>query len=202
MWDQRYSEAGFAYGTTANEFLTSVYSHIPVQGKVLCLAEGEGRNAVFLAQQGYSVTAVDQSAVGLQKSSQLAELKGVSLNTVVADLAEYEFGQQQWDGIVSIAAHVPSWLRRVVHDQVVQSLKPGGVFILEAYTERHLEMEGVGGPPAAQKDLFMALDDLKQELQGLSFLVAEEVERHMSEGKYHHGESAVVQLVAQQPVVG
>ncbi len=73
MWDQRYDEEGFAYGTAPNDFLKSEYFRIPKGGRVLCLAEGEGRNAVFLAMQGYSVTAVDQSSVGLQKAKSLAD---------------------------------------------------------------------------------------------------------------------------------
>ena len=79
---------------------------------------------------------------------------------------------------------------------MVTSLKKGGVFILEAYTERQLEMTGVGGPPPSQKDLFMSLDALQSELNDLDFRIAAEVERNMSEGKYHQGQSAVVQVVA------
>lgn len=196
MWDQRYTEEGFAYGTAPNDFLKAEYSKIPKGGKVLCLAEGEGRNAVFLAQQGYQVTAVDQSAVGLQKAQDFAAKNGVEIVTVVADLADYELGNEAWDGIVSIAAHVAPQLRKDLHAQVVTALKSGGVFILEGYTEQQIEASGFGGPPAAQKQLFMALAELKTELVGLDFVVGAEVQRHMSEGKYHQGESAVVQVVA------
>lgn len=196
MWDQRYQEEGFAYGTEPNDFLQSEYSRIPKGGKVLCLAEGEGRNAVFLAQQGYVVTAVDQSAVGLEKAQEFAAKNGVEITTVVADLADYDVAAEAWDGIVSIAAHVPAQLRKDLHKQVVKALNKGGVFILEAYTERQIETAGVGGPPASQKQLFMSLDELESELNGLDFVVGAEVERHISEGKYHQGESAVVQVVA------
>ncbi|MDP2549106.1 MULTISPECIES: bifunctional 2-polyprenyl-6-hydroxyphenol methylase/3-demethylubiquinol 3-O-methyltransferase UbiG [unclassified Oceanobacter] len=196
MWDQRYNEEGFAYGTVANDFLQAQYGQILAGGKVLCLAEGEGRNAVFLAKQGYVVTAVDQSSVGLNKAQQLAADNGVVISTVVANLADFDLGTEAWDGIVSIAAHVPSALRKQLHGNVQPALKPGGVFILEAYTERHLEMEGAGGPPPSQKDMFMSLEALEAELQGLDFAVAAEVERHMVEGKYHRGDSAVVQIVA------
>jgi len=196
MWDERYSEDGFAYGTQPNDFLKTEYSRIPKGGNVLCLAEGEGRNAVFLAMQGYSVTAVDQSAVGLQKAEKLARECGVSITTEVADLADYDLGCEKWDGVVSIWAHVPLELRKKLHAAVVCSLKQGGVVILESYTERHIEMAGVGGPPAAQKDFFMSLKQLSDELKGLDFIVACEIDRYISEGKYHVGESAVVQVVA------
>lgn len=196
MWDQRYKEEGFAYGTAPNDFLKAEYSKIPKGGKILCLAEGEGRNAVFLAKQGYSVTAVDQSVVGLEKAQDFAAENGVEITTVVADLADYDLGTEAWDGIVSIAAHVPPQLRKDLHGQVIKALKAGGVFILEGYTEQQIEAEGVGGPPASQKQLFMSLDELKIELNGLDFVVGAEVERHISEGKYHQGKSAVVQVVA------
>ena len=202
MWDQRDNEAGFAYGTTPNDFLKSEYFRIPKGGRVLCLAEGEGRNAVFLAMQGYSVTAVDQSAVGLEKAESLAIQYGVEITTEVVDLADYDLGCEVWDGIVSIAAHVLPLLRKELHAQVVKSLKDDGVFILEAYTEHQIEMSGVGGPPPSQKELFMSLDKLVIELEGLEFIIGSEVERNISEGKYHQGESAVVQVVACKSVKG
>lgn len=194
MWDQRYNEEGFAYGTEPNDFLKSEYFRIPKGGRVLCLAEGEGRNAVFLAKQGYVVTAVDQSSVGLQKAKRHAVENGVEISTVVADLADYDLGNEAWDGIVSIAAHVPPALRKKLHSQVLNALKKNGIFILEAFTERHLDMDGIGGPP--QKELLMSLDELSIELEGLGFIIGTEVERDISEGKHHQGESAVVQIVA------
>ena len=198
MWDQRYSEQGFAYGTVANDFIKDQYSHIPKGGKVLCLAEGEGRNAVFLALQGYQVTAIDLSEVGLAKAQQLAEQHGVKISTQVADLADYHFAEQVWDGIVSISAHMPSALRKQVHAQIGHSLKKDGVFILEAYTRQHLELEGRGGPPASQTDLFMSLAELKIELADLELVSGTETQRHICEGKYHQGQSAVVQFIARK----
>ena len=194
MWDERYKEEGFAYGTDPNDFLKSEYSRIPKGGRVLCLAEGEGRNAVFLAKEGYAVTAVDQSSVGLQKAKSFAIKNGVEISTIVANLANYELGNEVWDGIVSIAAHVPPFLRKNIHSNVVKALKKNGVLILEAYTEHQLMMDGIGGPP--QKELFMSLEELKVELDGLDFIIGAEVIRNISEGKYHQGESAVVQIVA------
>jgi cyclopropane fatty-acyl-phospholipid synthase-like methyltransferase len=198
MWDQRYSETGFAYGTEPNDFLKFAYAHIPQGGHVLCLAEGEGRNAVFLAQQGYQVTAVDQSAVGLDKAQALAKQNGVNITTIVADLADFDFGIQAWDGIVSIFAHVPPLLRKALHKKVVKSLCDDGVFILEAYTLRHIEMDGVGGPPAAATELFMCLDELSEELSDLTMLHAKAIDRHISEGQYHVGHSAVVQIIGRK----
>lgn len=198
MWDQRYREAGYAYGIEPNDFLKAEYSCIPAGGRVLCLAEGEGRNAVFLAKQGFSVTAVDQSAVGLEKAEKLAAENNVQITTQVADLADYDLGTEKWDGIISIWAHLPPSLRLNVHHQVVESLKPQGAFILEAYTEHHIDMSGVGGPPPTAREMFMSLQALKTELKGLDVVSGRETERHVSEGKYHLGDSGVVQIVARK----
>ena len=195
MWNERYSKPGFSYGKEPNDFLVSESKKIP-RGKVLCLAEGEGRNAVFLAQQGYQVTAVDQSSVGLEKTRILAMEKGVEVRTVEADLQDFEIEKDAWDGIVSIFAHVPPSIRKPIHEQVVDGLKSGGIFILEAFTIEQLDMDSVGGPPASQPGLFMSMLELRQELTGLEFDIAREVKRAMKNGKHHSGMGAFVQIIA------
>lgn len=196
MWDERYSESELAYGQQPNDFLVTCLGAIPAKSKVLCLAEGQGRNAVYLAQNGHDVTAVDQSAVGLQRAQQLATEQGVSIQTVVTDLGDFDLGHHQWDAIVSIAAHLPPALREKVHHQVKTALKPSGVFILEAYSPAHLALAGIGGPPPDHAELLMSLDGLYQELAGLNFEIAHEIERQIEEGKYHSGLSGVVQILA------
>jgi SAM-dependent methyltransferase len=163
---------------------------------VLCLGEGEGRNAVFLAARGHSVTAVDQSAVGLAKASALAQGRGVALTTVVADVSTYPIGPQAWPAIVSIWFHLPSRLRRPVHRAIVAGLAPRGVLVLEAYTPDQLE-RATGGPPEA--DRLMTLAGLREELAGLEFEIGREVEREVHEGRLHDGRSAVVQVLARKP---
>jgi SAM-dependent methyltransferase len=164
---------------------------------VLCLAEGEGRNAVFLAERGFDVTAVDQSAVGLQKAVALAVQRGVRIATVVADLADWNMDRPGgWGGIVSIWCHLPSALRARVHRQACAALQPGGVLILEAYTPEQLKFR-TGGP--ADPDLMPTLAQLRSELAGLSFEVAHECQREVHEGRGHDGPSAVVQVVARRP---
>lgn len=196
MWDERYSKAFNAYGTEPNDFLREVASKLP-DGPVLCLAEGEGRNAVFLAQRGHAVTAVDQSEVGLKNAERLASDRGVSLSAVTADLADYDFGESKWSGIVSIWCHLPPALRLKVHAACVRALKPGGVFILEAYTPRQLERPGVGGPPTAE--LLMDPQALQLELKGLELEHCLEVEREVQEGEFHRGPSTTVQILARKP---
>lgn len=199
MWDERYGEEGYAYGERPNDFLKSCVSYLPAGGKVLCLAEGHGRNAVFLAENGFQVTAIDQSKVGLEKARQFAESRGVQIETIQGDLAEYELGTNQWDAIVSISAHTPTRVRSHIHSQVLKALVPGGVFLLEAYCPNHLSLPGVGGPAAENEDFFMPLFKLETELSGLEFKIAQEIIRHMEEGKYHHGLSGVVQILGVAP---
>lgn len=196
MWDQRYSEPGFAYGTEPNDFL--VREHARLRGPVLCLAEGEGRNAVWLAQRGLDVTAVDSSAVGLAKARALAAERGVTVATIEADLSTYPLGVAQWGGIVSVWAHLPPEVRRRVHRGCVTALRPGGVLLLEAYSPRQVSL-GTGGPK--DPSWCMSAAALREELAGLELLVADELEREVQEGKYHQGRSAVVQVVARKPAL-
>jgi len=191
-WDTRYAEPGYAYGETANDFLVEHADLIPT-GNVLCLAEGQGRNAVFLAKQGYTVTAVDSSAIGLEKARTLAAKHGVEIETIHADLANFVIEPGRWQGIVSVFCHLPPALRRQVHAGVTQGLLKGGVLILEAYTPAQLEF-ATGGPPSAE--LCMTLDALRDELSQLDWQHGLETEREVIEGKYHFGQAAVVQVIA------
>jgi SAM-dependent methyltransferase len=194
-WDERYDVPGYVYGMDPNAFVAARAAAIPA-GPVLCLAEGEGRNAVYLATLGHAVTAVDQSAVGLAKATRLAAVRGVPLATIVANLANFVIEPNAWSGIVSTFVHLPPPLRRAVHAQVVGGLRPGGVFILEAYTPAQLAL-GTGGPK--EPELFMTFDGLYSELAGLEFEIARECERDVIEGTGHTGRSAVVQVLARRP---
>ena len=196
MWNERYADAFASYGTEPNDFLREVANRIP-EGPVLCLAEGEGRNAVYLAQGGHAVTAVDLSEVGLANARALAAARGVEIETVVADLAEYDLGEARWAGIVSIWAHVPAPLRARLHAACVRALRPKGAFVLEAYTPRQLERPGQGGPPSAA--LLMTPEALREELAGLEIERCEELDRDVHEGRYHQGPSTTVQVLAFKP---
>ena len=195
MWDQRYSADEYVFGKSPNGFLAENVEKIP-RGRVLCLAEGECRNAVFLAQQGHQVTAVDSSAVGLEKGRRLAQERGVQIETICADLTDFRLDSGEWEGIVAFFAHLPPPVRARIHREAVQQLAPGGAFVLEAYTPEQLQL-GTGGPPNAA--IMMELPALQSELQGLDFVIAQETRREIHEGKFHNGMSAVVQILALKP---
>ena len=193
MWDERYGGDAYFYGTEPNDFLKQQAARIPAHGKVLCLGEGEGRNAVFLAGEGLEVTALDQSAVGLAKAQRLAAARGLSIRTELADLASWHIQPGRWDAIVSIWCHLETGLRARVHAEVVAGLAPGGVLLLEAYTPAQLEFR-TGGPKSL--DLLPTLEGLRAELRGLVVELGQEIIRDVHEGKGHGGRSAVVQVRA------
>ena len=193
-WDARYSEPGYAYGTEPNDFLVEVAERIP-RGPVLCLGEGEGRNAVFLAGRGFEATAVDSSRAGLVKAEALARERGVRIVTIPADVTNFAIMPGTWSGIISLWLHLPADERAPLHRACVEGLAPGGVFVLEAYTPRQLELK-TGGPETAER--LVTLGALCEELSGLDFEIGREVERQIHEGRYHAGRGAVVQVLARR----
>ncbi len=192
-WEARYGGSDdYLYGTEPNDFLVSVINEQGT-GDVLCLADGEGRNGVYLAGLGRTVVSVDLTSAGMAKAARLATDRGVELTTVVADLAEYDLGQEKWDLIVSVFAHTPPPIRARVHGAIARALRPGGRFVLEAYTPDQIG-RGTGGPPVPE--LTMTLGTLRQELEGLTFEHAIETVRPVIEGSGHTGDGAVVQVIA------
>ena len=192
-WEAKYgADTEYVYGTKPNDFLReSVAGMAP--GSALCLADGEGRNGVYLAELGHTVTSVDLTNAGMAKAARLASDRGVELTTVVADLADYDLGESKWDLIVSIFAHLPPPIRAGVHAAIAKSLKPGGRLILEAYTPDQVG-RGTGGPPVPE--LTMTADGLRNELIGLPIDSCIEKVRSVVEGPGHTGDGAVVQLIA------
>lgn len=197
-WDRRYAAEAYAFGTEPNDFLVKVESLIP-PGPVLCLAEGEGRNAVWLAGRGHEVTAVDASTVGIAKAGALARARGVKIATVAADLSDYTIEPGSWAGIVAIFAHLPPALRRAVHRAAAAGISSGGVFVLEAFTPAQMAY-GTGGP--SQPELLYQLADLRDDLADLEIVIGRELEREVLEGVYHTGRSAVVQVLARRTRIG
>lgn len=193
MWNERYESAEFVYGTEPNAFLAE-HAHL-LQDPVLSLAEGEGRNAVFLASKGLDVRGVDGSEVGLAKAHKLAQSRGVVIRTEVVDLATFVPPENSFGAVVSISAHLPSLVRKRLHRLVELSLKPGGIFLLEAYTPAQLVRE-TGGPK--DPDMLMTLAALEGEFPNCDVILGQEVEREVVEGKFHTGLASVVQFIARR----
>jgi SAM-dependent methyltransferase len=194
MWDERYGSADYAFGTEPNTFLRDNIDALP-SGEVLCVADGEGRNSVFVAASGRAVSSVDLSPAGVEKARRLAAERNVTINAMVGDLADFSLGDARWDAIISIFAHMPSALRSDLHQRVVRALRPGGIFLLEAYTPDQIP-RGTGGP--AIPDRTMTLNGLRDELAPLEFLHGVEREREVVEGAYHTGLASVVQVIARK----
>lgn len=193
MWNERYGSDNFAYGTEPNLFLAENAKLLT--GPVLSLAEGEGRNAVFLASLGLDVLGVDGSEVGLAKAHKLADSKGVAIRTEVADLATYEPSANSYGSVVSIFAHLPSDVRRRLYRFVEQSLKPGGIILLEAYSKSQLS-RNTGGPK--DPDMLMTAVDTVKAFRNCEVLLCQEIEREVVEGEFHTGLASVVQFIGKK----
>jgi cyclopropane fatty-acyl-phospholipid synthase-like methyltransferase len=201
QWNERFSSEAYVYGTAPNDYLRVCAARLEPNARVLCLGEGEGRNAVFLATLGHQVTMVDLSETGLEKAGRLAAARGVGVERVHADLALYTPPPGAFDAVVSVFCHLPEPVRRFAHAHAALALRPGGLWIQEAYTPRQLEFR-TGGPPT--EALLYTPEQLRGDLEasGASFEVdrCEEVTREVHEGTLHAGRSAVVQVLARRSV--
>lgn len=193
-WNDRYADDEFIYGTEPNEFLCEHSSKLV--GPVLSLAEGEGRNAVYLASLGLQVHCVDGSAVGLAKAHRLANSRGVEITTEVADLANFEPAANRYQSVISISAHLPSGLRCRLYPMIERCLMPNGLFVLEAYSENQVH-RNTGGPKDI--DMLMTVSKIEREFPNLEPILLREVEREVHEGKVHTGLASVVQFVGRKP---
>jgi SAM-dependent methyltransferase len=193
FWNKRYAGEHFVYGTEPNSFLAEHCDLLT--GPVLSLSEGEGRNAVFLASRGLDVLGVDISGVALEKAGKLAQSRGVKIRTAIADLASYEPEENHYGSVVSISAHLPGAIRKRLYPLIERSLRPGGVIVLEAYSENQLS-RNTGGPKDV--DLLMTVEKIRREFPNLEPLLLREVERDVSEGEGHTGLASVIQFVGKR----
>lgn len=198
LWNGLYREEGYRYGTEPNAFLVEATPAVTGDSprRALCVGAGEGRNAVWLAGQGYDVTALDISEAGLAKAEAMAAKTGVSIRTVVADFGDFDFEIDRWDLIAAIFAHQPAPMSDRLHRQFLRALAPEGRLILEGYTPRQLEY-GTGGP--GRSEFLIEPEILREQLAGLRIDLLEEKVRDIREGTGHRGKGAVVRCVAVKP---
>lgn len=196
FWDTRYTGEDYLFGTEPNRFLVSQRQLFSPAQTILAAGDGEGRNGVWLAQQGLHVLAVDHSAVALAKAKKLAAQAGVALATEQVDLATWNWGEQRFDAIVAIFIQFATPTLRVqLHHAMQRALKPGGLIVLQGYTPKQLEYR-TGGPTELEK-LYTAAT-LAQDFATMEILHLREHEEVLSEGSAHCGMSALVDLVARK----
>lgn len=191
FWNERYAEHEFAYGKEPNQFLKENIHLLP-KGKVLFVAEGEGRNAVFAAKNGFDVSAFDYSASGQKKAMQLATENKVEIFYLVADVLALPYEENSFDAIVFIFAHFPSDIRTEAHLKLISLLKPKGKILFEAFSKEQINY--TSGGPKDSKMLFSELE-VKNEFSAIDFdfLTTEII--HLNEGPHHQGEGSVIRFI-------
>lgn len=196
QWNTRFQSENYVYGKTPNVFLKEIQKKLQLTGDALAIAEGEGRNAVFLAEQGMNVTTWDYAESGLQKTNKLAEERGVMVHTKLVDLNEATWEKDKWDEIVCIFGHFPKELRNKTLMEVKDAVKPGGYYITEVYSHKQIPYNS-GGP--RELDLLYRPEEFSQTFDDwriVHFFMGEVV-RH--EGELHNGLAHVIQFVGQKP---
>jgi len=196
-WDERYAGEGFLFGEKPNAFLVSQRRRLPHGAAVLALADGEGRNGVWLAEQGMQVVSMDSSRVAQEKAKALARRRGVELRFEQADLASWTFPVDRFDAVAAIFIQFAGPdLRRRLFDGIKASLKPGGWLLLEGYGPRQLEYR-TGGPPILEN--LYTEDMLSEAFRDLEIVELRAYDAEIDEGHGHSGMSALVDLVARKP---
>lgn len=195
-WKQRFAKEGYLFGETPNHFLATHAAVLP-PGRALCVADGEGRNGVWLAEQGWQVVSLDFSDVAQRKAADLAARRGVTLDLVQADVHAWEYPSSAFDLVVDIFSQFstpPDRVRKWAG--MAAALRPGGHLILQGYTPDQLR-HGTGGPKDPAH--LYTEDLLRSAFSGWEILLLEEVETFLDEGTGHSGPSAVIGMVARRP---
>ncbi len=195
FWNQRYGAPEYAYGTEPNLFFKQQLRQLPA-GRLFLPGEGEGRNAVYAARNGWSVHALDLSQEGRKKALSLATARGVSITYTVTDLTTYDPQRASYDAAALIFVHLPPAHRQSVHSRIIDALKPGGVFILEAFAKEQIE-RSTGGPRAAE--MLYAMEDLLDDMAGMEIELQSSLVTDIVEGPYHNGPADVHRIVARKP---
>jgi SAM-dependent methyltransferase len=200
FWDERYAGDAYAYGEAPNAFLASLADTFRPGMRALVPGDGEGRNGVFLAEQGLKVETLDLSAEGVAKSRRLAAARGVTVDARQADVLTWDWPVAACDVIALLYLHLPPPGRRLLHARALAALKPGGRVVLEAFTPEHLarQKEGARGGPRDAALLYSAAD-LREDFRDAQIELLQELETELTEGSLHVGKSAVVRMIARKP---
>ena len=195
-WDERYAGDDYLFGTEPNRFLASSRALLGDGGRVLCVADGEGRNSVWLAAEGFQVDAFDASGVGVAKARRLAVERGVTVHFEVADVNGWRWPEQAYDAVAAIFIQfAPPPMRRRTFAHIARTLRPGGLLLLEGYRVEQLAY-GTGGPPVA--DQLYTEAQLREELSALRLDAVLSYDAAIDEGPVHSGMSALIDVVARR----
>ena len=198
-WNERYSTDEFAYGEQPNNYLKEQLEKLDI-GAILFPAEGEGRNAVFAAKLGWSVSAFDISVEGKNKALRLAEANKVTIDYQVGELQTLNYDNEQFDALALIYAHFPAAIKSLYHKTLDKYLRRNGLVIFEAFSKTHIDYisknEKVGGP----KDIEMlfSIDELKSDFANYEIIELAEKEIELSEGQFHNGTGSVIRFVGRK----
>jgi SAM-dependent methyltransferase len=199
FWDQRYAGREFAFGTAPNVFLAAQKARLAPGMRALVPGDGEGRNGVWLAEQGLVVQSVDASPLGVEKARRLAAERGVAIDAIATDLTTWTWPVGSFDVVASIYVHWRPDVRERMHASMLAALKPGGLLILEAYTPHqlaHRAAGSVGGPP--DPAMLYTAELLRADFSNAEIISLEEVETVLAEGHRHTGPSSIVRLLARR----
>jgi len=195
-WQGRYAAQGYLFGTAPNAFLKAQAALLPKQGTALAIADGEGRNGVFLAEQGLDVLSVDFSPLAQEKVRALARERGVALKVEQADMTRWTWAPEAFDVVAAIFVQFADPAQRAaMFDGIKRTLKPGGLLLLEGYGLKQLEY-GTGGPRA--RDHLYTRELLEQAFGDFASLDIREHDTAIEEGKHHVGMSALIDLVGRK----
>lgn len=196
MWDEKFSREGYFYGFEPNVFIESKTSLLAPKAKILCLGEGEGRNAVYLADKGFEVTALDASAIGMTKAISLAAKRGVSFNVELLDLEQWN-PQEKYDAVLTSYLHLEEPLRTQAFRKAVSCLNPKGYFIGEFFSLNQIPRDS-GGPK--KPSLLYTLASLESifTIQGCEILYLEECDVPLDEGNGHQGDALVIRVIVKK----
>ncbi|GAB6051980.1 class I SAM-dependent methyltransferase [Magnetospira thiophila] len=195
-WHDRFNVDDYIYGTAPNRFLVSQAHRLRPGQSCLAVADGEGRNGVWLAEQGLIVHSVDGAASGLAKARKLAETRGVPLHTELADLRHWNWPKATYDVVAALFIHFASDDRPTMHRAMAEALKPGGLLLMEVFHPDQLAYK-TGGPPVV--DMLYAAATLREDFNGLTIESLEECRTELDEGVLHSGTAAVTRLIATRP---
>ena len=196
-WNKRFENEAYIFGLEPNEYLREHAGLLAAGSRVLCVADGEGRNSVWLARQGLRVDAFDISPVGVAKARKLAADAGVVVDFSVADCDQWPWPAEAFDVVAAIFVQFadPS-MRERLFANIIRTLKPGGLLMLQGYTPKQLDYK-TGGPPILSH-LYTA-ELLRTAFAPLQIVELREYEAKLTEGTQHHGHSALIGMIARKP---